>query len=250
MWPLIITLSAKELKQRYHQTYLRFVWIIINPVLVTFVFSVVFSKIARLPSEGVPYPIFSLTTLIPWALFSASLQRTCYSLIANRNLITRLSFPRITIPLGTLLASLFEFSISLIVLGIAFFLYHIPARISMFYFLPVLIVQILLTVGVGLMVAVLNVYLRDTANAMPVILQAWMLVSPVAYSLGLVNEKFKNFYLLNPMAGTLDGYRKALLHGQAPDWNALGTSFVISLALFFLGIFWFKKSEAMLSDAV
>ncbi len=247
---LVLVLAFLNIKKRYKQRYLRVAWAVINPLFTMFIFTIVFSRVAKLPSEGFPYPIFNFTALIPWIFFSSSLGFCVCSLNAQSSLITRISFPKITIPLGSILATAFDFLIGLCLLASMFLIYKIYFGASFIFIIPILIVQLLFTVGVGLIISITNVYLRDIQSAMPLIIQAWMLLSPVGYSLNMVGEKYKFFYLLNPMAGILDSYRRVLLHQQPPNFYYLGIAFIVSLVVFVFGYWFFKKSESTIADII
>ncbi len=249
-WDLVTALALKEIKQRYKQKYLRFGWTIISPIFTLLVFTLIFSRVAKLPSEGVPYPIFNFTALVPWAFFAICLNFGCKSLVINCNLITRLEFPRITIPISSILACFLDFVIALILLAFLFTIYHIDIGINVIYLIPVFLIQILFTLGVVFTLSICNAYLRDIQSSLSVIIQAWMLISPVGYSLNMVGEKLRFFYLLNPMAGILDSYRKILIHNRPPEFSYLLISFSISLVVFIFGYWLFKKLEPNLADIV
>jgi len=249
-WDLIAALALKEIKQRYKQRYLKLAWAIINPVFTLIVFTVIFSRVAKLPSEGVPYPVFNFTALVPWSFFAACLGYCCNSLVANNNLITRLKFPRITIPIASILAASVDFAIASILLAVLFLIYHISVGINIIYLVPILFIQLLFTLGAAFILSSANAYLRDTRSALQLIIQVWMLASPVAYSLNMVGEKFRFFYLLNPMAGILDSYRRVLIHNTAPNFSYLAISFFISLLVFIFGYWFFKKLEPNLADII
>ena len=247
---LILVLAYLNIKKRYKQRYLRAAWAVINPLFTMFIFTVVFSRVAKLPSEGVAYPVFNFTALIPWTFFAASMSFCVYSLNAQSSLITRINFPKITIPLGSILATAFDFVIGSALLMIMYLIYGVHIGYSIIYIIPILIIQLMFTVGLGLIISITNVYLRDIQNALPLIMQAWMLASPVGYSLGMVGDKFKFYYLLNPMAGILDSYRQVLLHHRAPNFYYLTMAFIVSFIVFIFGYWFFKKNEAHVTDVV
>ncbi len=248
---LILILALTNLKQRYKQRYLRFAWAVIHPLFMMAVFTIVFSRVAKLPSEGVPYPLFSFTALVPWTFFASSLSFCVYCLNAQFNLITRINFPKITIPLGSILATSFDFLIAICLLIVMFFLYRFTIDPKAILIIPIIIIQLIFTIGVGLILSIANVYLRDIQNALPLIMQAWMLASPVGYSLNMVvNDKLRFFYLLNPMAGILDSYRRVLLHNQLPSLYYLGMAFVVALITFIFGYWFFKRNEAHMADII
>ncbi|MCG2705733.1 MAG: ABC transporter permease [Candidatus Omnitrophica bacterium] len=247
---LIIALALKELKQRYKQRYLRAAWAAVNPLFTMVIFVFIFSRVAGFSSEGVPYPVFNFVALVPWSFFAGCLVLSCNSLISNYNLITRLRFPRITIPISSVMANLLDFAITIFILAVMFAMYHISIGISAIYLIPVFLIQLLFTFGMAFILSISNAYLRDIQSSLTVIIQAWMLISPVAYSLDMIGEKYRFFYLLNPMAGILDSYRKILIHNTAPDFYCISISFFVSLAVFVLGYWFFKKLERDLADII
>jgi lipopolysaccharide transport system permease protein len=247
---LIWAFALTNLRYRYKQRYLRTAWAVINPLLLMLIFTVVFSRVTKLPSEGQPYPIFNFTALIPWTFFATSLGFCVYCLNIQYNLITRVNFPKVTIPLGSILATCFDFLIGLGLLVIFFFIYGIRPGLRSFLVIPVIITQLIFMVGLGLIISIANVYLKDIQSALPIIIQAWMLVSPVGYSIDQVGAKFRFFYLLNPMAGILDSYRKVLLHNQMPNGYYLGMAFFISIIVFISGYVFFKKNEGEIADII
>ena len=247
---VVAALALKEIKQRYKQRYLRIAWALINPLFSMIVFTLIFSRVAKLPSEGVAYPIFNFTALVPWSFFAVSLSFSCRSLTLNYNLITRLEFPRITIPISAILASLLDFALASILLAILFSIYHIGIGINIIYLIPVFLIQLLFTAGVAFILSICNAYLRDIQAALPIIIQSWMLASPVGYSLNMVGEKLRFFYLLNPMAAILDSYRKILIHNMPPNFSYLAIATSVSLIVFIFGYCLFKKLERNLADII
>ncbi len=245
---LIIAFGLVNLKQRYKQRYLRAAWAVINPLMTMAVFTVVFSKVAGVQSEGAPYPVFAFTAIVPWIFFSSSVGFAVNCLNSNFNLITRINFPKITVPLGSVLATLADFMVSSALLAAVFALYGYPVGINALYVVPVFAVHLMFTIGVCLIVSVLNVYFRDIQSAMPILLQVWMLASPVGYPVGMVDKALLPYYFLNPMAGILDGYRKALLHNCAPDLLSITIASVISITVFVAGYYIFKASEKNIAD--
>ena len=250
MWNLILTLSKKDLKQRYHGKVLAVLWVALNPLLHMGVYTLVFSKMAKFHSEGVPYPLFNLAALTPWIFFSTSLQAVCLCLTANQNLITRLNFPRIAIPFAAVLSHSVHFAVSLLCVVGLLWLYQVPVGPGILV-LPLLIfIQIFFTLGIGLFLSVLHVYCRDLGGALPFILYAWMLVSPVVYSVQMVPERLRGWYRLNPMSAMIENYRQIFVHGAFPDWRALLLLGVIASCIFVAGIIFFKNRERDLADLI
>jgi len=214
------------------------------------ILSVVFGHLARLPSDGAPYPLFALSGILPWQLFHTGVQRASISLIGNSNLLTRVYFPRLSIPLATVLSSILDFFFAFLVfLGLMVFFGNYPTW--KFLGVPLLIILTSLTaLGVGLWLSALNVQYRDVQHAVPFILQAWMFASPVAYSAQMVPHGiWQVVYGLNPMVGVIQGFRWALLGGPPPG-AALGLSVSAMLILLISGMFYFKRMERSFADII
>ena len=214
------------------------------------IFSVIFGNLAKLPSEGIPYPVFSYVALLPWQLFAGALQSSSVSLVGNANLLTKVYFPRLVIPISAVMAGLVDFALSFIVLIGLMFFYHIHLT-WMALWLPLLVLLALFTaLAVGLWFSALNVQYRDVAYAVPFIIQAWMYASPVAYSVGLIpSGKWRILYGLNPLAGVIQGFRWALL-GAAPPDELMVVSVVIVIILLVSGLYYFKHMEKTFADVV
>jgi lipopolysaccharide transport system permease protein len=246
---LLYFLTLRDIQIRYKQAALGVTWAILQPFLTMVIFSLVFGKLAGLPSDG-PYPVFSFAGLLPWQLFAGALSRAGSSLVLNRNLLTKVYFPRIIIPLSATLAGLVDFFFSFLILLVLMVIYHIRLTWTIF-FLPFWIILALMTaLGMGLWVSALNVQYRDFEHAMPFVIQAWLYASPVAYSIALVPKGiWQTLYGLNPMAGVIQGFRWSLLGGSPP-----GTLFLVSILVVVLvlmgGIIYFRKMEDGFADIV
>ena len=247
---VIYLLTWRDIKVRYKQAALGLTWVILQPLLVMVILSVVFGHLARLPSDGAPYPLFALSGILPWQLFHTGVQRASISLVGNANLLTRVYFPRLSIPLATVLSSILDFFFSFLVfLGLMMFYGDFPTW--RFLGVPLLIVLTSLTaLGVGLWLSALNVQYRDVQHAIPFILQAWMFASPVAYSAQMVPHGiWQVLYGLNPMVGMIQGFRWSLLGGPPPG-AALGLSVLAMLILLVSGMFYFKRMERTFADII
>jgi lipopolysaccharide transport system permease protein len=247
---LIFELSLKEIKRRYKQRYLRLAWAVINPLISVAVFTLVFSKAARITSENVPYPIFSFTALVPWYFFAACVTNATNSLITNAHFISKIRIPRIVLPISQVCSNLLDFAISLALLFFLCLFYKISFTCHILWLIPIFVIQFIFTLGMAFILSIANAYMRDIQNVVPVLLKAWLLLSPVAYPLHLVAERHRFLYLLNPMAGILDGYRKALIHHRSPELTYLGISFIVSIIIFWAGYLMFKKMETHLADII
>ncbi len=247
---LLAFLTWRDIKVRYAQAALGATWAILQPLLTMVIFSVIFGQLAKLPSDGIPYPVFSYVALLPWQLFAGALQRAGTSLVGNSNLLTKVYFPRLIIPLSAVAAGLVDFALSFVVLLGLMLFYNIKLTWAVLA-LPFLILLALLTaLAVGVWLSALNVQYRDVQQMIPFIIQAWMYASPVAYSVGLIpSGKWRILYGLNPMAGVIQGFRWALLGAPAPD-ELMVASVVIVAILLISGLFYFKRMEKTFADVV
>jgi lipopolysaccharide transport system permease protein len=246
---LLWVLTARDIKVRYKQTVLGCAWAVLQPLMSMVIFSVIFGHWAKLPSEGVAYPVFVYAALLPWALFANTVSSSGNSLVGSANLITKVYFPRIIIPLSSLGVALIDFLISLtIMIGLMFY-YQLPFSQG-FLIAPVLVLIILMaSSGVGMFLSALNVAYRDFRYVIPVMIQVWMYATPVVYSSQIVPDRWKFIFYLNPMAGVIDGFRSVFL-GNPFDWTALGQSAVIAAFIFLVGINYFRQAERCFSDIV
>lgn len=245
---LLWILSLKEIKIRYKEAALGIAWAILQPLALMVVFTVIFSHFARLPSDGVPYPIFVFSALVPWTFFASSLTSAISSLERNVGLITKIYFPREIFPLAAILGASIDFAIAfLLFIGMLVF-YKVSPTFNILFFFPIVFIQVTLMAGMSLFLAGVNVFYRDVRFVIPLVIQVWMFASPVIYPLSLVPEKWRALYMLNPMAGIIDSYRRALLQGVPPDLQYLGYSLFIAGILLTIAYWYFKKIEMLLAD--
>lgn len=247
---LLYFLTKRDIKVRYKQTVLGGLWAIIQPLFNMIVFTLFFGKLAKIPSDGIPYPLFVYAGLLPWTYFANTLNASGNSLVGSQNLITKVYFPRLIIPTSASLAGLLDFFIAMIVLGILMLYYQFLPGLDIFI-LPVLVgLTFLCASGVGLWLSALNVEYRDIRYAIPFLIQLWMFLSPVIYPVSIVGEKYQWLLALNPMGGVINAYRASLLGHYSIDWFLLGISTAIILFLFFSGIYYFSKMERSFADVV
>lgn len=248
---LLYLVTQRELKVRYKQSVLGVLWAVLQPFSLMLVFSLFFGHFNRLPSEGLPYPLFSYPALLPWTFFSTALSFAIPSLIQNSNLITKIYFPREIVPLASVFAAFVDFLIaSLIFVGMLFF-YHVSPTWNLLYVLPLLTVQVLFTIGVCLLLSAFTVLYRDVRHTLPLVIQIWMFVTPVLYPASSVPERWRSLYMsLNPMAAIIDGYRRCIVKGLAPELNYLALAAGVSLLLVWLGYKYFKHLEREFADIV
>ncbi len=255
---LVYFLIWRDIKVRYKQTALGVLWAVLQPVLTMIVFNFFFGKVAKVPTGGIPYPIFSYTGLLPWGLFSKAISDAGRSLITNRSMITKVYFPRLVIPLSSVLSGLVDFGISFLVLiGIMLYYNFSPNSTYHIYLtwrlltLPLFILLALETaLGVGLWLSALNVIYRDVNYILPFLTQFWLFATPVLYSATMFSEKWQFLISLNPMTGVVTGFRWALLNvGEAPGvyfW----ISVIISLIILITGLFYFRRMERTFADEI
>lgn len=247
---LLFAITLREIRVKYKQSVLGVLWAILQPLVLMLIFSIVFSYLTRIPSDGIPYPLFVLTAILPWTFFSSALTSAIPSLISNINILTKIYFPREIFPFAAVLSALVDFSIALIIFAVMMVYYRVPVTPFILFVIPILAVQILLILGLSLFASAVNVYYRDVKHTLPLLLQIWMYISPVIYPLSLVPEKIKWLYVLNPMAPIIDSYRKVTLMGTAPDFMLLFTALITSLIIFVAGYMFFKKLEMTFADVI
>ena len=241
---------VRDVKIRYKQSLLGIFWAILQPLAITLIFSLIFSRIVRVPTDGAPYPLFYFAAIMPWVFFSSSIGFAAPSLVNNLSLVTKVYFPREIIPISSIMASFVDFCFAGLVYAGMMVLYRAPVNAS-FLLLPVLVtLQILLSLGVGLILAALNVSYRDVRFVVPVALQLWLYLTPVIYPVSMIPERFRGLYLLNPMAGVIDAYRQILVWGQMPAPASLLPALVISMATIIGAYAYFKWSEAEFADVI
>ncbi len=247
---LIYFLTWRDIKVRYKQTFLGAAWAIIQPFFTMVVFTLFFGRLANVPSDNVPYPIFSYAALLPWQLFSKALSQAGRSLVASRNMITKVYFPRLIIPLATLFGGLVDFFIAFLVLLGMMAYYHVSISARIWTLIPFLLLALVTALGVGLWLSALNVLYRDVGYTLPFLTQFWMFITPIAYSSTLVPPKWRLVYALNPMAGVVDGFRWALLGTPTGPGPALWVSTAVAMLVLISGLYFFRRMERQFADRV
>ena len=247
---LIYFLTWRDIKVRYKQAVLGIAWAILQPVLTTAITSLVFGLLLKVQSDGLPYPVFVLSALLPWHLFQLSLQKSSVSLVGNANLITKIYFPRIIIPISSVLAVLVDFLISLVLLFIAMAIYGITLKWTVLWIIPLTFLAVFTALAVGLWLSALNVQYRDIQQMVPFLLQIWMYATPIVYPVTIIPEgTLRYLYSLNPMVGVVQGFRWALFGGSPPDMTLLVSAAAVILLLVG-GLFYFKRMEKTFADVV
>ena len=252
MWSfreLLYFLTWRDVKVRYKQTLLGVAWAVIQPLLTTLIFTLFFGKLAGVPSDNIPYPIFAYTGLLLWTFFANSLTNSGNSLVGSSNLITKIYFPRMVIPGAAVGAALVDFVMAFLIL-LGLMLYYGVAISWSIVLLPVpIVLTILLAVGVGMWMSALNVKYRDIRYALPFLIQIWMFASPIIYPLSLVPQKWRWAMALNPLTGIIENFR-ALLFGRALDWPLLALSTVITLSFLVYAAYDFRRMERTFADII
>ncbi|MGO9176543.1 MAG: ABC transporter permease [Desulfobaccales bacterium] len=247
---LLYFLTWRDIKVRYKQTVLGAAWAIIQPFFTMVVFSLFFGKLARIPSEGVPYPIFSFAALVPWTFFAYGLNQSSNSLVASANLIQKVYFPRLVIPISSVMSGVVDFLLAfLVLLGMMLF-YGIHPTVNILW-LPLLLMLVFATaLGVGLWLSALNVEYRDVRYMVPFITQFWLFATPIAYPSSLLPEPWRTLYGLNPMVGVVEGFRWALLGTRTAPGPMIIASVFATLVILVGGAFYFRRMEKTFADVV
>lgn len=247
---LVYFLIWRDIKVRYKQTMLGAAWAIIQPFFTMVVFSIFFGKLAKIPSDDIPYPIFAYTALLPWQLFEGGISKAGKSLVAGRSLITKVYFPRLAVPISSVFSGLVDFALAFVVLlGMMWFYGYSPT--SAIWFTPLLLILALTTaMGTGLWLSALNVEYRDVGYLIPFILRVWFFLTPITYSASIVPEAYQTLYALNPMTGVVQGFRWAMLgEGSSPSIILLAST-AASLVLLISGALYFRRMERTFADVV
>ena len=238
----------RDIKVRYRQTVMGALWAIIQPLFTMVIFSLFFGRLAKVPSDGLPYPIFSYAALVPWTFFATALTQASNSLVLSANMVKKIYFPRLTLPIATVLAGVIDFAIAFIVLLGMMLFYGLAPTINVLWLPLFLLLALITALGVSLWLSAMNVQFRDVQYTIPFLTQAWLFVTPIAYPSSLLSEPWRTLYGLNPMAGVVEGFRWALLGtGTSPGPMTL-VSAVVALTLFITGAFYFRRMEQGFAD--
>ena len=240
----------RDVKVRYKQTVLGVAWAILQPLFTMVIFSLFFGRLAKVPSDGIPYPLFSFAALVPWTFFATGLQLAANSLVGSANLITKVYFPRLIVPVAAVLSGLVDFALAFVLLLLMMiYMGYTPAATVIA--LPLFFLLAFATaLGAGLWLAALNVRFRDVRYILPFLTQAWMFATPIAYPSSLLHEPWRSVYALNPMVGVVDSFRWALLRAPAPSSSSLLVSSVVAVAMLTTGAFYFRRMERTFADVV
>jgi lipopolysaccharide transport system permease protein len=247
---LLYFLTWRDIKVRYKQTVLGVAWALIQPLFTMLVFFFSFSKLAKIPSDGLPYPLFCYAALVPWSFFANGLAQSSNSLVGSANLITKVYFPRLTIPLATVLSGVIDFLLAFGLLVVMMFWYGVAPSWKIAFFPLFVLLALITSLGVGLWLSALNVEFRDVRYVVPFITQFWMLATPIAYPSSLLSEPWRTLYGLNPMTGVVEGFRWALLGTQTSPGPMLIVSSLAAVLILIGGAFYFRRMEKTFADIV
>lgn len=247
---LVFFMIWRDIKVRYKQTLLGAAWAVIQPVLTMLVFNFVFGTVAKVPTDGIPYPIFSYAALLPWGLFSSALNNASRSLTTNQNMVSKIYFPRLVLPLSSVLGGLVDFAIAFLILIVLMIYYRITPTTAIWTLPLFLVLTVVTALGVALWLSAINVQYRDVNYVLPFLTQFWLFLTPVAYSANVISAKWQFVYSLNPMAGVVNGFRWALLGTHTgPNMNMV-VSICISLIFLVSGLFYFRSMERTFADTI
>ena len=247
---LFLTLTVHRIKVRYKQSVLGLAWAILQPLSLMLIYTVIFSVIAKVPSEGVPYSVFAYAALLPWTFFSSSLTNATQGLVSHSQLVTKVYFAREILPLTYVSAALFDFAVATSFLIALFFYYGVHVTSYALYAIPILALLIALATACSLFLSAMQVKFRDIGVAMPLLLQLWMFSTPVVYPLSAVPQRYRGWYVLNPLVGVIENFRRVVLQGVEPDYHSLAISAIVAAILLPLTYLYFKRVEATMADVI
>lgn len=249
---LLYFMVKREIIILYKQTILGFLWAIIRPVFSMIVFSVIFGNLAKIPSDGIPYPVFSYVALVPWTYFSTALTKSTGSLISGTGIFTKVYFPRLIIPITPVIAGLVDFGIALGVVGLLMWYFSIMPTLNILYIPVLIIIMVTTSAGIGMWLSAMAIQYRDIRHAIQFLSQLLMYAAPVVWPVSLITEKFGEtatlVYGIYPMVGVIEGFRSALIGQNPMPWGMILTGFLSSIILFVTGAFYFKKKERLFAD--
>jgi lipopolysaccharide transport system permease protein len=247
---LVLFMIWRDIKVRYKQTFLGAAWAVIQPLLTMLVFNFVFGTVAKVPTDGVPYPIFSYTALLPWGMFTTALNTASRSLTANQNMVTKIYFPRLVLPLASVLGGIVDFAIAFVILVGLMIYYRVTPTIAVWTLPLFLLLTLITALGTALWLSAINVRYRDVNYVLPFLTQFWLFLTPVAYSAKIISEKWQVVYSLNPMAGVVNGFRWALLGTDTGPGLTMAVSVAIAVLVLISGLFYFRSMERTFADMI
>jgi lipopolysaccharide transport system permease protein len=247
---LIYTLSVHRIKVRYKQSALGISWAILQPFTMMLIFTVIFSMVAKMPSDGAPYAVFAYVALLPWTFFSTALANATNGLVSHTQLVTKVYFPREILPITYVIAALFDFLIASTVLAGLMIYFKVTPTMTALYALPIIVILTLFVTAMALLFSATQVRFRDMGVAIPLLLQLWMFATPIIYPLSAVPARLRPFYMLNPMVGVVENFRQVILYKAVPDTHSMGLSALLSIFLLLASYLYFKRMEATMADII
>jgi lipopolysaccharide transport system permease protein len=247
---LLYFLAWRDVKLRYKQAALGAAWAIIQPLFTMVIFTLFFGKLAGVPSNGIPYPIFTYCALVPWIYFSSTLSLAGNSLVSNSNLITKVYFPRVLLPAASAVSGLLDFAVGSGLLIVLMLYYRIRPSSALLFYPVCVVLMLILTVGVSMFMAALNVRYRDVKHTIPFLVQIWLFVTPVIYPSTMIPQRYRPLLALNPMSGVVEGFRACLFPGQKLDASLMTTSLAVSLVFLIVAAVYFRSTERTFADII
>jgi lipopolysaccharide transport system permease protein len=247
---LLFTLSMHRLKIRYKQSLLGWAWALLQPLSLMLIYTIIFSVVTRIPTGKIPYVLFVLSALVPWLYFSTIVTNAATSLVSHSQLITKVFFPREILPLTYVIAGFIDFLVAGLLLGGMLVYYRVPINQNTLYIFPAMAIITLIGTSLALLLSALQVRLRDIGLAIPLVMQLWMFATPVVYPLSAVPARLRPWYILNPLVGAIETFRRVLVENQPPDFSALQSSALMAAIIFPLAYMFFKRRESSMADVV
>ena len=247
---LIQQLTGREIKARYKQSILGYAWVLLVPVMNLVVMTIVFSYLIRVPTGNIPFPLYLFTALVPWTFTSSAVAGATSSLMANSTLITKIKLPREIFPLSSILVKMVDLGLSTLVLIALMIFYGAHFYWSLMWIPVIFLIQFIMVNGVGLILSATNVFYRDVENVLGVFLMVWMYLTPIVYTPEMIPPRYRAIFALNPMTGIINAYRNVILYGVHPPWQSFGYAVVISILLFIVGFFYFRRTQRYFADVI
>ncbi len=247
---LLFFLAWRDIKVRYKQTVFGVAWAVIQPFFTMLVFSLFFGRLAKMPSDGVPYPLFSYVALVPWSFFANAVSQSSDSLVGSANLISKVYFPRIIIPLAVVISGAVDFAVAFSLILAMMWYFHVVPTLQIIWLPCLLLLAVVTAVGAGLWLSALNVQFRDVRYTLPFLVQFWLFITPVVYPSSLLPEPWRTIYGINPMAGVVEGFRWALLGTATAPGPIIAFSTLFALLLFISGLVYFHRMEREFADII
>jgi lipopolysaccharide transport system permease protein len=247
---LLYTLSIHRIKVRYKQSMLGWAWAVLQPLALMAIYTVIFSVVTRVPTNGTPYAVFVYAALLPWTFFATAVTNSANGFVSHTQLITKVYFPREILPMTYVLAALFDLAVASFVLAGMMWWYRMPLTRNAWFVVPSIALALLFSFGLGLLLSAVQVRFRDVGLAVPLMIQIWMFATPVVYPLSAVPARFRALYLLNPMAGVVENFRRTIIEGKTPDYDSFWPGAMVTMILLPVAYIFFKNREGTMADVI